>query len=105
MLKISWSIEAESSTTTTTSVWAGGRAVHDATARVDVAAEWGVDTLPSEPGLDVAGMLSAIGSGELQALVVGGLEPRDFADAGQVREALESAGFVISLETRLSEVT
>jgi len=70
-----------------------------------VAAEWGVGSLPSEPGLDAAGILAAVESGELQALVVGGLEPRDFASAQQVRDALESAGFVISLETRLSEVT
>ncbi|MEN0071494.1 MAG: NADH-quinone oxidoreductase subunit G, partial [Propionicimonas sp.] len=83
----------------------GGRAVHDAAARVDVAAAWGVETLPSEPGLDATGILSAAESGELQALVVGGLEPRDFASAQQVRDALESAGFVVSLESRLSEVT
>jgi NADH-quinone oxidoreductase subunit G len=83
----------------------GGRPVVDSAARVDIAAAWGVDSLPVEPGLDATGILAAAAAGELQALVVGGLEPKDFADAAATREALEAAGFVISLENRLSEVT
>ncbi len=83
----------------------GGRPVADTAARVDVAAAWGVDSLPSEPGLDAAGILAAVEEGTVRALVVAGVEPRDFAWAGQVRNALESADFVVSLESRLSEVT
>ncbi len=83
----------------------GGRPVANSAARVDVAAAWGVDSLPGAPGLDAVGILAAAQRGELAALVVAGLEPKDFADAAATREALESAGFVISLENRLSEVT
>ena len=82
----------------------GGRPLADSSARVDVAAAWGV-ALPTEPGLDAEGILAAAETGELKALVVGGLEPRDFASAPRVRAALEAAEFVVSLEARLSEVT
>ena len=37
----------------------GGRPVADAAARVDVAAAWGVDSLPATPGRDTAGILAA----------------------------------------------
>ena len=83
----------------------GGRPVADSAARVDVAAVWGADSLPAEPGLDASGILAAALAGELKALVVGGLEPKDFADAAATRAAIEAADFVISLENRLSEVT
>lgn len=83
----------------------GGRPVADSAARVDVASEWGAATLPGEPGLDASAMLAAAASGQVQALVVAGVEPADFASAQAVRDALENAGFVISLENRLSEVT
>ncbi len=83
----------------------GGRPVSDRAARVDVAAAWDTDSLPSQPGLDAAGILEALDAGDLKALVVAGIEPRDFASADQVRQACEAAGFVVSLETRLSEVT
>jgi NADH-quinone oxidoreductase subunit G len=83
----------------------GGRPLTDSVARVDVATAWEVDSLPSTPGLDAVGMLAAAAAGELQALVVAGLEPTDFADAAGVRAGLEAAGFVVALESRLSEVT
>lgn len=83
----------------------GARPVSDATARVDVGAQWGVESLPSAEGLDAPGMLAAAASGALQALVVGGVELADFADAQAARDAVEKAGFVVSLENRISEVT
>jgi NADH-quinone oxidoreductase subunit G len=83
----------------------GGRPVTDGAARVDVAAAWEVESLPGEPGLDATAMLAAAASGELKALVAAGLEPADFTDAAGVRAALESAGFVVALESRTSEVT
>ena len=64
-----------------------------------------MSSLPAEPGLDASAMLAGVASGELKALVVAGVEPTDFASAQAVRDALENAGFVISLENRLSEVT
>ena len=83
----------------------GGRPVADRAARVDVAAAWGADSLPAHSGLDVNGMLEAVEVGDLKALLVAGIEPDDFAVAERVRSACEAAGFVVSLETRLSEVS
>ena len=82
----------------------GGRSL-DAGARVDVASAWGVGSLPSTPGLDADGIVGALASGRLKAVVVGGLQPSDFANAATVRSALEDAAFVVSLEVRRSEVT
>ncbi len=42
---------------------------------------------------------------ELGAVVVGGVDPADFADPALARKALEAAGFVVSLEVRRSAVT
>ncbi len=82
----------------------GGRPVADAGARVDVAAAWDVLTIPAEPGLDAGEMIAAAGTGQLKALLVAGVQPEDFADPEVVREGLDRAGFLISLENRLSEV-
>ncbi len=81
----------------------GGRPVADVLARVDVQAAWGSDTLPAAVGLDADAQLAAARGG--LALLVAGLEPSDFSSAAEVREGLEQAPFVISLEQRLSEVT
>ncbi|NLE17221.1 MAG: NADH-quinone oxidoreductase subunit G [Propioniciclava sp.] len=83
----------------------GGRLVTDAGARVDVAAAWGVPSLPATPGLDAGAMLYAAANGDLAALVVSGVQPTDFSDAVAAREGIERAGFVLSLETRVSEVS
>ncbi|MBA8792785.1 NADH-quinone oxidoreductase subunit G [Friedmanniella endophytica] len=83
----------------------GGRPVADATARVDAASVWGVESLPRGEGRDADEMLTATDDRSLDALVVAGIEPSDFADPAAVRAGLENAGFLISLETRTSEVT
>ncbi|MEL4359454.1 MULTISPECIES: NADH-quinone oxidoreductase subunit G [unclassified Luteococcus] len=83
----------------------GGRPLADATARVDLQAAWGVEHLNAEPGLDAEQMLAAAASGELQALVVSGVQLSDLADPAGARAAVEQAGFVVSLEQRLSEVS
>jgi NADH-quinone oxidoreductase subunit G len=83
----------------------GGRPVVDPTARVDVAAVWGVDSLPNVVGRDATAMLAAVQLGELAALVVGGVDPADTPDPLQAIEALDGVGFLISLEVRASEVT
>jgi NADH-quinone oxidoreductase subunit G len=83
----------------------GGRPVSDSAARVDVSAHWGAESLPAAEGLDAPAMLAAAASGQLEALVIGGVELADFADAAAARDAVEKAGFVVSLENRLSEVT
>ncbi|WP_416339565.1 NADH-quinone oxidoreductase subunit G [Raineyella sp.] len=83
----------------------GGRPVADPAARVDVRAAWDVAELPTRAGLDADAILAAAAAGTLKALIVGGVEPTDFASPAAARLGLENAGFVISLEQRLSEVT
>ena len=81
----------------------GGRAVTDAAARAEVASAWGVVGLPDAPGRDAGAMLEAARTGQLGALVVGGVDPLDFGRADAL-QAFEST-FVVSLEIRESAVT
>lgn len=83
----------------------GGRPLADETARSQVREAWHVAELPTAPGHDADGMLAAVVDGTLGALLVGGVEPGDFADPDAVLAALDAAGFVVSLELRHSAVT
>jgi NADH-quinone oxidoreductase subunit G len=83
----------------------GGRPVHDPAARIDVAATWGVDSLPSLPGRDADEILLSASDDELAALVIAGVDPGDFRDPAAALEGLEEIDFVVSLETRASLVT
>jgi NADH-quinone oxidoreductase subunit G len=55
-------------------------------------------------GRDTSAILSAAASGQMGALVVGGVEVNDLPDPATARYALDKA-FVVSLEVRQSEVT
>jgi NADH-quinone oxidoreductase subunit G len=79
----------------------GGRPVADAAARVDLAAAWGVDSLPDAGGLDAAGIVAALEGGELEALVVGGVDPADLP----IRKKALKKAFVVALEVRSSTFT
>lgn len=80
----------------------GGRSVDDPVARADLRSVWGTE-LPDTAGRDAADML---GPGPaLGALIVGGVELADLPDPRAARAAVASAGFVVSLELRESEVT
>jgi NADH-quinone oxidoreductase subunit G len=83
----------------------GGRPVAQAAARVDVAAAWGVDRLPSQAGRSTSQILEAARTGVLGGLVVGGVDVRDLPDPAAAREALAAVGFLVSLEVRRSEIT
>ncbi|MCR6687891.1 NADH-quinone oxidoreductase subunit G [Cellulomonas sp.] len=83
----------------------GGRPVADAGARVDLAAVWGVESLPAAPGRSTAQIIAAARDGSLGGLVVGGVDPADLPDPALARDALEKVGFLVSLEVRASEVT
>jgi NADH-quinone oxidoreductase subunit G len=83
----------------------GGRPVADPRARDEVAALWGLPALPGRFGRDTGEILAAAATGELGALVVGGVEVADLPDPAAARAALDAAGFVVSLEQRPSEVT
>lgn len=82
----------------------GARPVSDPAARADLAAAWGVPSLPSAPGRDTAAMLAAAADGSLAGLLVGGVDLVDLPDPAVARAALERA-FVVSLEVRSSAVT
>ncbi|MGB8405573.1 MAG: molybdopterin dinucleotide binding domain-containing protein, partial [Mycobacterium sp.] len=83
----------------------GGRPLDDPQARAEVAAVWSVDELPSAAGRDTAGILSAAADGSLAALLIAGLDPADLPDPQLALTALDTAGFVVSLEMRRSAVT
>ena len=76
----------------------GGRALSDG-----AALGWG--PLPTEPGRDLTGILTAARDGGLDALVVGGVDPADCPDPGLALDALDNVGFLVSLELRRSPVT
>ncbi len=82
----------------------GGRPVADAEARADLAAAWGVDSLPARAGRDTSAIIEDAASHKLGALLVGGVEVDDLPDPARAREALQTA-FVVSLEVRESDVT
>ena len=83
----------------------GGRPLSDESARAQVASGWNVAELPSTPGRDADAILAAAKDGSLGALLVGGIEPDDFADPEAVLAALDAVGFLVSLELRHSAVT
>jgi len=83
----------------------GGRPVADASARVDLATVWGVEHLPETTGRDGNAIVAAAAAGELGGLVVGGVDPADLGDQVLAQQAIETAGFVVSLEVRASDVT
>jgi NADH-quinone oxidoreductase subunit G len=82
----------------------GGRPLGDAAARVDVSTVWGSE-VPLTAGRDTDAILGAVTAGELDALLVGGVELDDLADPAAARAAVKAAGFVVSLELRASAVT
>ncbi len=83
----------------------GGRPVGDPAARRQIAQSWNVAEVPARPGRDTTAILDAAAHGELDALLVGGIEPADLPDPHTARAAIEAAGFVVSLEVRESDVT
>jgi NADH-quinone oxidoreductase subunit G len=82
----------------------GGRPVSDSAARVDIAAAWGVDSLPANPGRSTSQIIAALGAGELDAVIVGGVDLRDMYNSASSIAALKKS-FVVSLEIAPSSVT
>src|SRR5215467_2832875 len=82
-----------------------GRPVWEPGARAEVARAWGVASLPSEPGRDGGEILAAAAAGELDALVIAGVDPGDLPDPAAALEALDATPFIVSLEIRASAVT
>lgn len=82
----------------------GGRPASDASARVDAATAWGVDSLPDATGRDGNAIVAALIKGDLGGLVIGGVDPDDTSDPAATLAAIEAARFVVSLEQRLTDV-
>jgi len=80
----------------------GGRPVSDASARVDVATAWSVDSLPTNPGRSTSEILLALSVKNLDAVVIGGVDPLDISNEA-LTQLLNS--FVVSLEISHSAVT
>jgi NADH-quinone oxidoreductase subunit G len=83
----------------------GGRPVIDPRARAEVARTWGVASVPGQAGRDCGQILAAAAAGELDALVIAGVDPADMPDEQAVYAALEAVPFIVSLELRTSAVT
>jgi NADH-quinone oxidoreductase subunit G len=82
----------------------GARRVGEDRARAEVERVWDV-ALPTTPGRDTTAILAAAAAGALSALLVGGVDPADLPDPALATRALDSVGFLISLELRRSAVT
>jgi NADH-quinone oxidoreductase subunit G len=82
-----------------------GRPVTDPQARAEVARAWGVGSLPAGPGRDGGQILAAAAGGDLDALVIAGVDPGDLADEAAALDALAATPFVVSLEVRASAIT
>jgi NADH-quinone oxidoreductase subunit G len=81
----------------------GGAPVADEAARAAVGGVWGAE-LPADAGLSLDGALAASSRGELDALLVAGVEVDDLADPAGALAALGST-FIVSLEIRRSALT
>jgi len=82
----------------------GGRPVADAAARVDIAAAWGVDSLPTQVGRTTSQIIDALGAKELDAVVIGGVDAHDLQASAKTLDALKKS-FVVSLEIAPSSIT
>ncbi|MFF5243958.1 NADH-quinone oxidoreductase subunit G [Streptosporangium sp. NPDC000095] len=82
-----------------------GRPVGDETARAEVARAWNVASLPEGEGRDTTAMLAAALDGQIDALVVAGVDPYDLPAPQAALLALENTPFIVSLEQRASAVT
>jgi NADH-quinone oxidoreductase subunit G len=85
----------------------GGRPVTDPAARAELAATWDLPAgaLPAQVGRDTDAILAAAAAGQLDALIVAGVELDDLADPAAAEAALDRVPFLVSLELRETAVT
>lgn len=83
----------------------GARPASDAVAREQIRSAWNVNELPENPGRDGDGIITATIAGDIDTLLIGGVEPADLPDPDAALAAIRAAKFVISLEQRESKVT
>jgi len=83
----------------------GGRRIGAAGATGDVARVWGTSSLPVSAGRSTSEILASTADGTIAALLIGGVDPDDLPDPVTALAGIEAAGFVVSLELRVSAVT
>ena len=76
----------------------GARPIEDAAARVDIAAAWSVDSVPTTAGMSTEEIINS----DLQAILIGGVDPMDISSDAKVKLAKK---FIVSLEIRQSDIT
>jgi NADH-quinone oxidoreductase subunit G len=81
----------------------GGRPVADAAARAEVEAVWEAP-VPGTPGRDTGAILAAAERGELDGVLVAGVDVEDLPDPAAALAALARVPFCVSLEVRRSAV-
>ncbi|MGO3327752.1 NADH-quinone oxidoreductase subunit G [Gordonia sp. (in: high G+C Gram-positive bacteria)] len=81
-----------------------GRPVSSARARAEIGETWGAE-IPAGPGRSTSQILEALTVGELDTVVVGGVEIDDLPDPVAAADAIRAASFVVSLEQRESSAT
>ena len=83
----------------------GGRPVTDDTARRVLSDLWRSTDLPTTPGRTTTEQLAAAASGDLEALLIAGVEAADLPDPQAALDAVDAVGFVVSIELRRSEIS
>jgi NADH-quinone oxidoreductase subunit G len=83
----------------------GGRRIGAAGVTSEVARVWGTGSLPVAPGRSASEILASTADGTITALLIGGVDPDDLPDPAVALAGIEAAGFVVSLELRVSAVT
>ncbi len=83
----------------------GGRRIGAAGVTTEVASAWGTGSLPVGPGRSTSEILASTADGTVAALLIGGVDPDDLPDPAAALAGIEAAGFVVSLELRVSAVT
>ena len=76
----------------------GNRPLDNASARVDIATVWGSESLPTSTGMSTIEIINS----DLQAVVVGGVDPMDISPDAKVKL---SKKFIVSFEIRHSDIT
>ena len=76
----------------------GVRPIEDASARVDIATAWSVDSVPTTAGMSTEEIINS----DLQAILIGGVDPMDISSDAKVKLAKK---FIVSLEIRQSDIT
>jgi NADH-quinone oxidoreductase subunit G len=85
----------------------GARWIGEVSARAELAQAWGLEAgvLSNVPGRDTDAILAAAAGGELGGLVVAGVGVGDLDDVRLAERALDSVGFLVSIELRRSAVS